>query len=99
MTKRRGRPLRTTLWRAVPEEALVIDLPTYQLPTVRLALSVMWTRLKGFLQTAGGIIVSTVVVVWLVMAIPVGAAAQADAREAGMPEQLHALKQGLPARL
>lgn len=71
-----GLALRTTLWRAVPEEALVIDLPTYQLPTVRLALSVMWTRLKGFLQTAGGIIVSTVVVVWLLMAIPVGAAAQ-----------------------
>ncbi|MHB0834388.1 MAG: ferrous iron transport protein B [Corynebacterium aurimucosum] len=71
-----GLALRRTLWRAVPEEALVIDLPTYQLPTVRLALSVMWTRLKGFLQTAGGIIVSTVVVVWLLMAIPVGAAAQ-----------------------
>ena len=71
-----GLALRKTLWRAVPEEALVIDLPTYQLPTVRLALSVMWTRLKGFLQTAGGIIVSTVVVVWLLMAIPVGAAAQ-----------------------
>lgn len=33
----------------------------------------MWTRLKGFLQTAGGIIVSTVVVIWLLMAIPVGA--------------------------
>lgn len=71
-----GLVLRKTLWRAVPEEALVIDLPTYQLPTVRLALSVMWTRLKGFLQTAGGIIVSTVVVVWLLMAIPVGAAVQ-----------------------
>ena len=40
---------------------------------MRLALSVMWTRLKGFLNTAGGIIVSTVVVVWLLMAIPVGA--------------------------
>lgn len=68
-----GLALRRTLWRAVPEEALVIDLPTYQLPTVRLAVSVMWTRLKGFLRTAGGIIVSTVVVVWLLMAIPVGA--------------------------
>ena len=68
-----GLALRRTLWRAVPEEALVIDLPTYQLPTARLAMSVMWARLKGFLRTAGGIIVSTVVVVWLLMAIPVGA--------------------------
>lgn len=43
-----GLALRKTLWRAVPQDPLVIDLPTYQLPTVRLALSVMWTRLKGF---------------------------------------------------
>ncbi|OFR40692.1 ferrous iron transport protein B [Corynebacterium sp. HMSC077D03] len=68
-----GLVLRGTLWRAVPQDPLVIDLPTYQLPTFRLAMSVMWTRLKGFLQTAGGIIVSTVVVIWLLMAIPVGA--------------------------
>lgn len=73
-----GLALRKTLWRAVPQDPLVIDLPTYQLPTVRLALSVMWTRLKGFLHTAGGIIVSTVVVIWLLMAIPVGAATTVD---------------------
>lgn len=67
-----GLLLRHTLWRAMPAEALVIDLPSYQLPTARLALSVMWIRLKGFLRTAGGIIVSTVIVIWLLMAIPVG---------------------------
>ncbi|MDU0478910.1 ferrous iron transport protein B [Staphylococcus chromogenes] len=66
-----GLLLRKTLWRAMPDEALVIDLPTYQFPTVKLALSVMWTRLQAFLRTAGGIIVTTVVVVWLMMAIPV----------------------------
>lgn len=66
-----GLALRKTLWRAMPSEALVIDLPTYQLPTVKLALSVMWTRLQAFLHTAGGIIVTTVVAVWLLMAIPV----------------------------
>ncbi|MDU4704604.1 MAG: ferrous iron transport protein B, partial [Corynebacterium sp.] len=66
-----GLALRKTLWRTMPSEPLVIDLPTYQLPTARLALSVMWMRLKGFLQTASGIIVSTVIVVWLLMSIPV----------------------------
>ncbi|STB93589.1 ferrous iron transport protein [Corynebacterium amycolatum] len=66
-----GVALRKTLWRTMPSEPLVIDLPTYQLPTARLALSVMWMRLKGFLQTASGIIVSTVIVVWLLMSIPV----------------------------
>lgn len=66
-----GLILRHTLWRAMPSEPLVIDLPTYQLPVPRLALSVAWTRLKGFLKTAGGIIVATVVVVWALMSTPV----------------------------
>lgn len=66
-----GLALRRTVWRAMPAEALVIDLPAYQLPTFGLTLSVMWVRLKGFLHTAGGIIVVTVVVIWLLMSIPV----------------------------
>lgn len=66
-----GLALRRTVWRAMPAEALVIDLPAYQLPTFRLTISVMWVRLKGFLYTAGGIIVATVVVIWLLMSIPV----------------------------
>lgn len=66
-----GLALRKTVWRAMPSEALVIDLPSYQLPTFKLSLSVMWVRVKGFLHTAGGIIVATVVVIWLLMSIPV----------------------------
>ena len=66
-----GLALRRTVWRAMPSEALVIDLPAYQLPTLKLTVSVMWVRLKGFLHTAGGIIVATVVVIWLLMSIPV----------------------------
>ncbi|MFD5867133.1 ferrous iron transport protein B [Corynebacterium sp. NPDC060344] len=65
-----GLVLRHTLWRAMPSEPLVIDLPGYQLPMPRLALSVAWTRLKGFLKTAGGIIVVTVIVVWALMSVP-----------------------------
>lgn len=65
-----GLIMRNTLWRTIPSDPLVIDLPTYQLPTARLALSVMWLRLKGFLKTASGIIVATVVVVWLLLSIP-----------------------------
>ncbi|MDR2929698.1 MAG: ferrous iron transport protein B [Propionibacteriaceae bacterium] len=66
-----GFALRSTLWRSMMAEPLVIDLPPYQVPTVRLTCSVAWTRLKGFLQTASGIIVATVVLVWLAQAIPV----------------------------
>ncbi|MEH0147551.1 ferrous iron transport protein B [Corynebacterium sp. Q4381] len=65
-----GLLLRSTLWRTMGSDPLVIDLPTYQLPTARLTLSVMWSRLKGFLHTAGGIIVATVVVIWALQSTP-----------------------------
>lgn len=73
-----GLALRTTLWRAVGADPLVIDLPPYQRPTLRLSLSVTWLRLQGFLRTASGIIVATVVVVWLLQSIPVGAGSFGD---------------------
>lgn len=67
-----GLLLRSTLWRAVGADPLVIDLPPYQRPTARLSFSVMWLRLQGFLRTAGGIIVVTVCAVWLLQMIPAG---------------------------
>ncbi|MDO4910830.1 MAG: ferrous iron transport protein B [Corynebacterium sp.] len=66
-----GLLMRATLWRHVGFEPLVIDLPVYQIPGPRLALSVMWVRLKGFLQTAGGIIVITVAAVFMLQSTPV----------------------------
>jgi len=68
-----GLALRSTLWRGEPIEPLVIDLPAYQIPTLRLTASVTWVRLKGFLHTASGIIVVTVAAVWLLQSIPVHA--------------------------
>ena len=73
-----GLALRTTLWRAVGADPLVLDLPPYQRPTARLSLSVTWLRLQGFLRTASGIIVATVVAVWLLQSIPVGAGSFGD---------------------
>ena len=68
-----GLLLRSTLWRMVGRDPLVIDLPPYQRPTLRLSVSIMWLRLKGFLRTASGIIVGTVIVVWVLQSIPSGA--------------------------
>lgn len=65
-----GLALRGSLWRGQPIDPLVIDLPAYQVPTLRLTASVTWVRLKGFLQTASGIIVVTVCGVWLLQSIP-----------------------------
>lgn len=63
--------LRKTLWRTMGQTPLVLDLPPYQRPTLRLTAAVTWTRLAGFLRTAGGIIVATVAVVWCLQSIPV----------------------------
>ena len=66
-----GLILRRTLWRSMLAEPLLLDLPPYQRPTLRVTWSVTWTRLRGFLRTAGGIIVATVCVVWLLQSVPV----------------------------
>ncbi|MDN5570390.1 MAG: ferrous iron transport protein B [Propionibacteriaceae bacterium] len=65
-----GLALRRTLWRTMGAEPLVLDLPPYQAPTLRLTAAVTWTRLQGFLRTASGIIVVTVCAVWLLQSIP-----------------------------
>ena len=70
-----GIVLRRTLWATMGAAPLVIDLPAYQLPGARLALSVMWVRLRGFLETAGKIIVVTVVAVWALQSTPASFAA------------------------
>lgn len=66
-----GLLLRRTLWRAVGHEPLMLDLPPYQRPTLRVTSAVTWLRVKSFLRTAGGIIVATVSLVWLLQAVPV----------------------------
>ncbi len=66
-----GLLMRGTLWRNMPSDPLVIDLPDYQVPRLRLTLASAWVRLRGFLHTAGTIIVATVTVVFLLQSIPV----------------------------
>ncbi|MGA4669950.1 ferrous iron transport protein B [Propionibacteriaceae bacterium Y1923] len=66
-----GTLLRRTLWRTMGKEPLIIDLPPYQRPTLRLVSASTWVRLKGFLRTATGIIVVTVAAVWALQAWPV----------------------------
>ena len=66
-----GLLMKNTLWRTMGSEPLIMDLPPYQIPTARLTASVTWTRLKGFLQTATGIIVVTVAAVFVLQSIPV----------------------------
>lgn len=66
-----GLVMRGALHRTMGPTSLVLDLPTYQMPSLRLIAQITWLRVRGFLRTAGGIIVATVVAVWLLQAIPV----------------------------
>ena len=65
-----GLALRRTLWHAMGSEPLILDLSPYQRPTFRLTAIVTWIRLRGFLRTAGGIIVAAMACVWFLQALP-----------------------------
>jgi ferrous iron transport protein B len=66
-----GLALKRTLWRTMGRDPLVLDLPAYQPPHLRILAVVTWGRLQGFLRTASGIIVATVIAVWMLQSIPV----------------------------
>jgi ferrous iron transport protein B len=65
--------LRRTVWTAMGEAPMMLDLPPYQVPRLRLTTKATWVRLRGFLRTAGGVIVIAVAAVWFLQAIPVKA--------------------------
>ncbi len=66
-----GLVLRRTAFRDVQAEPLILVLPPYQRPHLRtLGMSVR-LRVGSFVQRAGKIIVATMLVVWVLMALPV----------------------------
>jgi ferrous iron transport protein B len=67
-----GFGLRHALLRGRPPEALVLELPPYRRPAVRVVAAQAWQRLRAFLAKAGGVIVAVVALVWLLTAIPLG---------------------------
>lgn len=69
-----GLVLRRTVFRDVRKEPLLIVLPAYQRPHLRGIARSVWSRVQGFAFKAGGIIVVTLTVVWVLMAVPVGGA-------------------------
>jgi ferrous iron transport protein B len=67
-----GLALRRTVFRDLPRGPLLLELPPYRRPTLRVVAGQTWQRLAGFLRTAGGVIIGTVAVVYLLTAIPSG---------------------------
>lgn len=66
-----GYLLRNIIFRDMADEPLVLDLPPYRRPSLRVLSAVTWQKLRGFLSTASGIIVVTVTAIWLLASIPV----------------------------
>ncbi|WP_448061995.1 ferrous iron transport protein B [Cellulomonas hominis] len=66
-----GLVLRRTAFRDIRREPLVLALPAYQRPRARALLLSAWVRCRSFVTKAGSIIVTTLAVVWVLMAVPV----------------------------
>ncbi|HEY51870.1 MAG TPA: ferrous iron transport protein B [Caldilineae bacterium] len=67
-----GLVLKNTLFKTSETTGMIMELPPYRLPTIRNVWSSMWQRTKGFLHGAATIILLTSIVVWALMAVPVG---------------------------
>ena len=50
----------------------IMEMPPYRLPTLRTIWFQTWARTNAFVKEAGSIIFITTIVVWFLMAIPVG---------------------------
>ncbi|GIG20791.1 ferrous iron transporter B [Cellulomonas chitinilytica] len=65
-----GAVLRRTFFRDVEREPFVLALPAYQRPRLRSIAASTWVRVRSFVTKAGAIIVTTLSVVWVLMAVP-----------------------------
>jgi ferrous iron transport protein B len=66
-----GLILRATALPVTEYAPSIMEMPPYRLPTIRTIWFHTWVRTKSFLEEAGTIIFVTMLVVWLLMAIPV----------------------------
>jgi ferrous iron transport protein B len=64
--------LRRTVFQDEEQSAFVMELPPYRMPAFRSVWFHMWHRTFSFLKSAWTMILGISVVIWLLMAIPVG---------------------------
>ena len=65
-----GQVLNRTLFRGMPEAALILELPDYHRPVFKNIARQTWERTSGFLQKAGTTILTCSLLVWLLIVIP-----------------------------
>jgi ferrous iron transport protein B len=67
-----GIVLKGTFFKGQEQTPFVMELPPYRLPTFRNIWSYVWTRTSAFIHNAWTIILVTSIVIWLLMATPIG---------------------------
>jgi ferrous iron transport protein B len=67
-----GLLLKNTLFKGKEQSPFVMELPPYRLPTLKGIRIHMWERTSAFLKKAWSLILVTSVIVWLLLALPVG---------------------------
>ena len=74
-----GLLLRKSVFNQGETSPLLIEVPSYRLPTLKNVWMEMWMRTRAFLHAAATIIMTVSIIIWLFMAIPVdGEGAFAD---------------------
>lgn len=68
-----GLVLRHTLFRGKEQTALLMELPPYRRPNLKTIWVHTWERTSSFIKNAWTLILITSIILWLLMAIPVGA--------------------------
>lgn len=64
--------LKHTVFKGKEQSPFVMELPPYRLPTFKAIWFHMWERTGGFVRKAWGLIMATSIIIWLLLAIPVG---------------------------
>ncbi len=64
--------LNNTLFRGKEQAPFVLELPPYRMPTLKGIWLHMWERTSAFVRKAWTIILVTSVIIWILLAIPVG---------------------------
>jgi ferrous iron transport protein B len=67
-----GFVLKSTLFKTDEQTAMVMELPPYRVPTLRNIWTYVWSRTSSFIRNAWSLILITSIVIWLLMAIPIG---------------------------
>ncbi len=67
-----GLVLRKTLFAETERMPLVMELPPYRLPNLHTVWQYVWERTSAFIHNAWTMILAASIIVWLLMAIPMG---------------------------